>query len=68
MKMEPVPEEMEIQDMSVVAQPLEPLPDQSWSSQLFPGAEPDDDIYPRYYMGDEEGERFEAVDELFRCN
>lgn len=62
-----IPEEMEVQETDPVVPAVEPRPELSWSAKLFAGFEPSTDIYPHYYMGKDEEERFESVDELFRC-
>lgn len=45
---------------SGVAQP-------TWSEKLFAASAQSPDIYPPYYLGEDEEEKYDGVDALFRC-
>lgn len=66
-----LPEEMEVQSPAGSpsgSTPIVSVPKVSgdWAKKLFPEETPAQDIYPQYYMGDDDEERYEGVDELFR--
>lgn len=41
--------------------------DPKWSTKLFPTSAPTSNIYPQFYLGEDDEEKYEGVDDLFRC-
>lgn len=64
-----IPEEMDTQDSGEEAiKDKESILELPWSAKLFPNQQHKHDIYPQYYMGEDEEERYTGVEELFRCS
>lgn len=63
-----IPEEMDVQlgvDSAPASDPAA-VPQISWSEKLFSSPEDASASYPPYYMGEDDEERFEGIDELFQ--
>lgn len=65
-----IPEEMDVQQADAItagpdSSSAAPPSPSSWANKLFAEPEPSPSVYPPYYMGDDDEERFEGIDELF---
>lgn len=57
-----------MQDEAEAPGPQVPPADQSWASTLFPDQVPESSMYPQFYLGEDEEEKYEWIDALFHSH